>query len=74
MILTAAASGAPVLLVDEPSAGASPGEAARIGAVLLALRDEGRALLVVEHNVGLVGRIADRVLTIDGGRIVDTAT
>jgi branched-chain amino acid transport system ATP-binding protein len=72
-ILTAAASGASTLLLDEPSAGASPADAERIVAALRALRDDGRALLVVEHNLGLVERIADRIVSLDGGRIVETS-
>jgi branched-chain amino acid transport system permease protein len=73
MLLTAAASGATTLLVDEPSSGASPADAHRITDALAALRDDGRAILVVEHNLGVVGRIADRVVTLDGGRIVETS-
>jgi len=73
MVLTAAATGASTLLVDEPSAGAAPADAARIVATLGELRDEGRAVLVVEHNLGVVERIADRVVELDGGRIVETA-
>ncbi len=69
MLATAYATGASVLLVDEPTAGASHAEAERIAALLRSLRDEGLALLVVEHNVRLVQRIADRVLVLDGGRL-----
>ncbi|HST14100.1 MAG TPA: ATP-binding cassette domain-containing protein [Gaiellaceae bacterium] len=73
MVLTAAASGAPTLLVDEPSAGASPADEERIVDTLAHLRDGGRAILVVEHNLGVVERIADRVIELDSGRILETA-
>jgi branched-chain amino acid transport system permease protein len=69
MLAAAYATGASVLLVDEPTAGSSHLEAERIGALLRSLRDEGLALLVVEHNVGLVQRIADQVLVLDRGRL-----
>jgi branched-chain amino acid transport system permease protein len=69
MLATAYATGASVLLVDEPTAGASHLETERIGELLRSLRDEGLALLVVEHNVGLVQRIADQVLVLDEGRL-----
>ena len=69
MLAAAYATGASVLLVDEPTAGASHVEAERIGGLLRSLRDEGLALLVVEHNVGLVQRIADQVLVLEGGRL-----
>ncbi|HEY6962179.1 MAG TPA: ATP-binding cassette domain-containing protein [Gaiellaceae bacterium] len=70
MLLAAAATGSPVLLVDEPTAGASVAEAARIADALVALREEGRALLVVEHNLAVVRRTADRTVALEAGRIV----
>jgi len=69
MLATAYATGASVLLVDEPTAGASHLEAERIADLLCSLRAEGLALLVVEHNLGLVQRIADRVLVLEEGRL-----
>ena len=69
MLATAYATGASVLLVDEPTAGASHLEAERIADLLGSLRDEGLALLVVEHNVRLVQRIADQVLVLEAGRL-----
>ena len=73
MVLTAAAGGATTLLLDEPSAGASVADAQRITEVVSALRADGRAILVVEHNLNVVHRIADRIVSIDGGRIVETS-
>jgi ABC-type branched-subunit amino acid transport system ATPase component len=70
MLASAYATGASVLLVDEPSAGASSVEATRITELLRSLRDEGLALLVVEHNLGLVRRLADRILVLDAGRVI----
>ena len=72
MLLSAAATGATTLLVDEPTAGASPQDAERIASVLAALRTDGRAVLVVEHNLGIVRRVADHVIELDGGRVVET--
>lgn len=69
MLATAYSTGASVLLVDEPTAGASHLEAERIADLLSSLRDEGLALLVVEHNMGLVQRIADQVLVLEAGRL-----
>ena len=70
MLAAAKATGASVLLVDEPTAGASAAEASRIVHLLGSLRDEGLALLVVEHNLGVVRRLADRVLVLDAGRVI----
>lgn len=71
MLASAYATGAGVLLVDEPAAGASALESARLGHLLRSLRDEGLALLVVEHNVSLVRSLADGVVSLDAGRVVD---
>jgi branched-chain amino acid transport system permease protein len=70
MLASARATGASVLLIDEPTAGASAAEASRIVQLLRSLRDEGLALLVVEHNLGVVRRLADRVLVLDAGRVI----
>jgi ABC-type branched-subunit amino acid transport system ATPase component len=68
MLAAALATRPRVLLVDEPSAGASPADVARIAGVLRGLRADGLALVVVEHNLRLVRRVADRVVVLDAGR------
>ena len=70
MLAAAYATGASVLLVDEPSAGAAPADAARVVALLSELRAEGLALLVVEHNLQVVRSLADRVIVLDAGRVI----
>ncbi len=70
MLAAAYATGASILLVDEPTAGASTGEARRVIAQLLRLRDQGLGLLVVEHNLGVVRNLADRIIVLDAGRVV----
>jgi branched-chain amino acid transport system permease protein len=70
MLAAAYATGASILLIDEPTAGASSAEATRIVQLLRSLREEGLALLVVEHNLGVVRRLADRVLVLDAGRVI----
>ena len=74
MLAAAYATGAPVLLVDEPTAGASAAEAARIGALLRGLRADGLALVVVEHNLPVVRSLADRVIVLDAGRVIADGT
>jgi branched-chain amino acid transport system permease protein len=70
MLAAAYATGASVLLVDEPTAGASVAEAGRMTELLRSLRTEGLALLVVEHNLAVVRRLADRILVLDAGRVI----
>jgi branched-chain amino acid transport system permease protein len=74
MLATAAAAGSGVLLVDEPTAGLSPAEAENAQRLLRSLRDEGRALVVVEHNLGVVRGVADRVVVLDAGRVIADGT
>ena len=70
MLAAAYATGASVLLVDEPTAGASVTETRRMTELLRSLRAEGLALLVVEHNLGVVRRLADRIVVLDAGRVI----
>jgi branched-chain amino acid transport system ATP-binding protein/branched-chain amino acid transport system permease protein len=70
MIAAAYATGASVLLLDEPSAGAAAREVERLADVLTRLRDEGLAILFVEHNLALVRAVADRVVALDAGRVI----
>jgi ABC-type branched-subunit amino acid transport system ATPase component/ABC-type branched-subunit amino acid transport system permease subunit len=68
MFASALAAEPRVLLLDEPSAGATAGEAARLGEVLAAIKQLGVTLVVVEHNLRLVSSVADRVVTMSDGR------
>jgi len=63
------ATGAPVLAFDEPGV-ILP--ATVLAPVLRELADEGRAILVVEHDLRLVAAIADTVTVIDDGRVIAT--
>jgi ABC-type branched-subunit amino acid transport system ATPase component len=65
----AMASGARLLLLDEPSAGMNPSETAEITQIIRRMRDEGGyTILLVEHKMNLVGEISDRVIVLDYGR------
>jgi branched-chain amino acid transport system ATP-binding protein len=59
-----------MLLLDEPAAGLNDSETAELAALLIAIRDSGVTILVVEHNMSLVMGIADQVIVIDAGAIV----
>jgi branched-chain amino acid transport system permease protein len=59
-----------VLLVDELAAGAGIEELEALVAAVERIRDRGVAVLVVEHNLRLVRRVADRVLVLAAGSIV----
>jgi len=60
-----------VLLLDEPTAGLARPEGEALIERLLALRDEsGAAFVVVEHDIDLLGRLADHVICLHLGRVV----
>lgn len=67
MLAAACATGPRVLLVDEPAAGASPSDLDRLAALLDDLRADGIGLLVVEHDLRLVRRVADHVIVLAAG-------
>ncbi|MBS0374739.1 MAG: ATP-binding cassette domain-containing protein [Proteobacteria bacterium] len=58
-----------VLLLDEPMAGVHPATAERLGERLTALAADGRAVLFVEHQLGLVAARCTRVIAMAAGRI-----
>jgi ABC-type branched-subunit amino acid transport system ATPase component/ABC-type branched-subunit amino acid transport system permease subunit len=70
MIAAALATNPAVLLVDEPSAGAAPEDIELLKTIFTRLRSDGLAVLLVEHNLGLVRSIADHVLALELGRVV----
>lgn len=60
-----------LLLLDEPAAGLNASETAEMAVTIRALRDAlGISVLLVEHDMGLVMGIADRVSVLDFGRLI----
>jgi branched-chain amino acid transport system ATP-binding protein len=59
-----------LLLLDEPLAGLNYSEAARMADVIVELNREGRTVLLVEHNLGEVTRIAQRLIVLDNGMVL----
>ncbi len=62
-----------VLLLDEPTAGMSPTETAKI-ADLIASLDRALTLLIVEHDMDVVFRLADRISVLHEGRVIAEGT
>jgi branched-chain amino acid transport system ATP-binding protein len=63
-----------VLLLDEPAAGLNDAETAELAAVLLAVKETGVTMVVVEHNMSLVMGIADEIIVLDAGAVVAAGT
>jgi len=69
-VARALATGPQVLLLDEPFAGLSAAEVERLSALLLELRAEGRALVVVDHNMQGIMRLIDRAVVVHFGQVL----
>jgi branched-chain amino acid transport system ATP-binding protein len=62
-----------VILLDEPSSGIAQREVEALSPVLLRLRDEmGAALVIIEHDMPLISSISDRLIALDQGRVLTT--
>ncbi len=67
-IARATATGARLLLLDEPAAGMNPHETLEIAELIGKLRTEGGyTILVIEHDMHVVEGISDRVIALDHG-------
>ncbi len=62
-----------VLLLDEPSAGMSPAETTEIAGLIAGL-DRSLTLLIVEHDMDVVFRLADRITVLHEGRTIADGT
>jgi branched-chain amino acid transport system ATP-binding protein len=59
-----------LLLLDEPASGLRAAERERLAALLHELRQEGLAMLLIEHDVAFVTRLASRIEVMDRGRVI----
>ena len=73
-IARALATAPRLLMVDEPAAGLNAAEVERLLDRLRVLRERGLTLVVVEHNMDLVMRVADRILVMDYGQYLFEGT
>jgi branched-chain amino acid transport system ATP-binding protein len=73
-IAKALMTGSEILLLDEPAAGLHHEEVAALRALLVALRERGTTILLVEHNMPFVLSIADRVVVLEFGRKIAEGT
>jgi branched-chain amino acid transport system ATP-binding protein len=64
-------TGAPLLLLDEPTEGLAPVIVQQIGATIRKLKQEGLTVLLVEQNFRFAQTVADRHYVMENGRIVD---
>jgi ABC-type branched-subunit amino acid transport system ATPase component len=66
-IARAVATGAKLILLDEPAAGMNPPETDELAQLVERIRDRGVTVVLIEHHMNVVMRISDRVAVLDHG-------
>ena len=57
-----------LLMLDEPTAGMNQTETAEMQSLLQTLKSQGQTILLIEHKLGLVFQLSDRVIVMDDGQ------
>jgi simple sugar transport system ATP-binding protein len=64
--------GADILILDEPTAVLTPQETEKLFAVLRAMRDDGKAIIIITHKLQEVLELSDRVTVLRKGEYIGT--
>ncbi|MDQ0394419.1 ABC transporter ATP-binding protein [Labrys monachus] len=68
MLASAIVTRPPLLMLDEPASGLTASEVADLKSLILGFRDDGMAILLIEHILPLLFGISERVMVMDFGR------
>jgi branched-chain amino acid transport system permease protein len=63
-----------LLLLDEPAAGLNGQEVAQLSEIVRSIRDSGVTVVLIEHNMGLVMSLCDRVTVLASGAVIADGT
>jgi branched-chain amino acid transport system ATP-binding protein len=69
-IARALATGAKLILLDEPAAGMNPQESEELLQFIKTLQTKGYTILMIEHDMNVVMNISDRIYVLDYGRLI----
>lgn len=67
-------TGAKLLLLDEPAAGLNDQETMTLMSMLHKIRESGRTILIVEHNMKFVMGLADKIVVLEFGKKIAEGT
>lgn len=71
LIAAALALNPPVLIADEPTTALDMSVQARILALLAEIKEQGTGILLISHDLAVVNQLADRIIVMRGGRVVE---
>ena len=74
MIATALATEPRLLLLDEPAAGMVASERKALAELILRIRGRGIAVLVIEHHMGLIMEVCERIVVLNFGQKIAEGT
>lgn len=63
-----------IMLFDEPTSALDPEMVGEVLAVMKKLASEGMTMIIVTHEIGFAREVADRIIFMDGGYIVEEGT
>jgi polar amino acid transport system ATP-binding protein len=64
---------AQIMLLDEPTSALDPELAQEVVVTIKSLAEEGQTMLIATHDMGIAREVADRVIFMESGRIVEDA-
>jgi branched-chain amino acid transport system permease protein len=59
-----------LLLLDEPAAGLNGEEVRQLSEIVRSIRDSGITVIIIEHNMGLVMSLCERITVLAGGHVI----
>lgn len=69
-IARALATDPKLLALDEPAAGMNAAEKIALAQLLRRIRDDGKTILIIEHDVKLIMSLCDRLAVLDYGKVI----
>lgn len=70
VLALSASAEAAVVLFDEPFAGLFPQMVKAVSSIIRGMKEEGRTIVLIEHNMDIIRALSDRVIVMDSGRLL----